>query len=282
MKKIAYLAIVALAFVACTSENGANQVVRIAVSLEEDQTNQTTQQRISAIDKGSTEDGHGIIDIKWEEGDKLYYDKTDLTKNVFEVESISEDGKNAIFVCSDFNGDYNFSLYYQGKDSPDFSNPTAKFFQTVNVNVGEDGNYEYSINNDYLIYSATDCKIGGDVNFEPDFTILGVQVNGTFNFDKYLAIGDDYKINAIYSKPNRSVDLTKAPIFYFVLPNDADFLQNKSIWVAQSSEDGLSLKHSLSSITLDPDCAKIIRLTLTELNEGEGSTTNERYKIAKL
>ena len=71
MKKIIYFVFAALALVACEPNNGATEKVRIGVSLDDNTQPTKGPQRISAID-GATE-----IEIKWEEGDVLYWDKGD-------------------------------------------------------------------------------------------------------------------------------------------------------------------------------------------------------------
>lgn len=250
MKRIIYTFVAALALVACTPDNGVSNKVRIAVSFEEEQQNSKGQQRISAVDNGS------IIEVKWEEEDLLYYEENESNK-FFSVANISNDGKIAIFECNDFKGDpQNFSLYY---------NTTRELSLTQTVELKEENNqYNYVLNPEYLSYVANNCKIGHGIHLEPNFMIFGVRLQGDINdFSESVVIGkafNDFE-GAYLSHFSDKVDLNNQPIYYFILPNDANFLQDKHVWF--NSGDRINNKSyalSLDGVTLDNKKAQIVTI----------------------
>lgn len=287
MKKIIYFVFAALVLVACEPNNGATEKVRIGVSLDDNTQPAKGPQRISAID-GATE-----IEIKWEEGDVLYYqlDGEGInTTNPFKL--ISGAGSRfAYFEHDAFVGmEKSFTLYYHGfgnpldeKDPtyPNFSEPMLPINQVISIN-SITGTSQ--INNDYLMYKATNCEVGKAINLEPQFTILGVQLFGTYTeFDECVTIGSSSEWGengtAYQCQPLTNMDLTNEPIYYIVLPLDYD-LSDKELRLAnQRGHHTSNQKLSLSSIKLNPMEAQIIGVDIANYNNSNGDAA--KYDIAK-
>lgn len=280
MKKIIYCLVAALALVACTPKNGADQVVRIGVSLDDNaQPNQKGQQRISAKDKGS------VIEILWEDEDVLYYqlDEKNIDKaNPFKL--ISGAGtRNAFFECENTPEDdlfnQKFTLYYNGAGTPGGEIPQE---QTGKAN---------EVNHNYLFYTAHNCTIESDINLEPNFALLGIKLINTSNeitsFDKSLSLGDWYTINEsvtegpdayIFTNIGGSINLESAPTYYFVLPNGYS-LNNKYIRIIRQKANHSSQPLQLPNVTLTSNSATII--TINVQPTGNPLDGNNAYLISK-
>ena len=270
MKKLTYFILFALALVACTPDRVVNNV-RISVSIEDKQQAFKGQQRISAVDNGD------VIDVKWEKGDVLYYDKSDKTK-VFQVVKIENDGKNAILECKDFTGNpNNFNLYYYGSDDVDFENP----MESKQIVIVEKGSYV--INNDYLKYTATNCKIGSGITLQPNFAILGVEVYGDYNevHNYTMRIGSNYGGNSDYLSIISEQVIGKNPIYYIVFPYENESIYSfgdKYLWLSHST-DGQQINSASNEISfnnnrpieLTPGEAQIIRIKVEKTNNSVGA-----------
>lgn len=289
MKKLVYTFVASLALVACTPNNGVSSKVRISVSFEDEQQPNTGQQRISAMDR--VLEGKRVIDVNWEDKDVLYWKKEGAieTQNPFKI--ISGVGtKNAFFENENFIGHKDvFTLYYHGASVPDFSNKAVK---TQSMKIDENGNI--IINNDYLMYTATNCKVGSSINLKPNFAILGVKINASEgivnnfnNNDIKLAIGSkpagsaSEEVDWICQISEKKGNATSF-IYYFVLPENSDYLfKTKLIWLTKD-KDGL---HPISNyvdfskeIDLIVGGAQIITLNV---QQGEGGAVAKEYKISK-
>ena len=277
MKKILYCLVAALALVACTPKNGADQVVRIGVSLDDNtQPNQKGQQRISAIDNGGDS-----IEINWQEDDVLYYqlDGRDIDKtNPFKL--ISGAGtKNAFFECENTPEDdlfnQKFTLYYNGAGNPGGEIPIDQYAEADTVN------------REYLFYSASNCEIERGINLEPNFALLGVQLttnDNLTNFQRHISIGDDFSYtgDAYICYLKSAVDLTTPKTFYFVLPDGYD-LSGKSIMLIRSRGNHSTNPNTplyLPNIKLHSDKATIITINLSRTENPEDG--NYAYTIAKV
>ena len=270
MKKIIYFVFAAMALVACEPNNGATEKVRIGVSLDDNTQPAKGPQRISAVD-GAVYDGVEYIEINWEKYDVLYYqlDGEGLnTENPFKI--ISGVGtKQAFFEC-DAMIDYNetFTLYYHGASTPDIENPIPQE-QFVTIKDGKS-----HINNDYLMYVATGCRVGYPIYLVPNYTLLGVMLTGddTPNGGEfYIAIVDkNSEYVAEYmckgqkivgeKTANITLDAEKPVVYYIVLPKDYS-LTNKLIRLVGTKEKNpLSFGVSLEKITLDVGTAQMIAL----------------------
>jgi hypothetical protein len=282
MKKIIYCFVAALALVACTPKNGADQVIRIGVSLDNDaQPNQKAQQRISAEDKGS------VIKILWEDKDVLYYQlegKGIDKDNPFKL--ISGAGtKNAFFeTTSGELASNTFTLYYNGAGNPGGEIPTSQ------------NNEANTVNDDYLFYTATNCKLESVIKLEPKFALLGVQLvsdqndnSAIQNFTENLVIGNSinsngfiYELNVAYLCTHEDpVDLLYgAATFYFVLPEGYS-LSGKYIGLAAATgaKHYTSKALQLPNITLDANQANIITINVHRTNEQ--ISTGFYYEISK-
>lgn len=289
MKKIVYFILFALALVACQPNNEAVQKVLIGVSLNEEQQPNKGQQRISAKDIGEK------IEIKWESNDVLYYKLNDGEVNLkspFKI--VSGIGEHtALFECEEMIGhDESFTLYYHGASVLDLSNPAVK---AQSIKIDKNGNI--IINNDYLMYTATNCKVGSSINLKPNFAILGVKIDATesivnnFNNNNNgikLAIGSKPKGSAeeevdwicqISEKEGNATSL----ICYFVLPENSDYsFENKLIWLTRNSEGLNPISNYVSfskEINLIAGRAKIITLNVQQ-GVGGNIVANE-YEISK-
>lgn len=280
MKRIIYTFVAALALVACTPVNGVSNKVRIAVSFEEEQQNSKGQQRISAVDKGGD-----IIDVNWEKEDVLYYqlegEENINTASYFELVS-GAGKKTAIFECNnpELLGK-SFTLNYHGlanpkglggkaPTDPDFSNPIPLDQECQYV----DG--ETIINNDYLVYKATDCQIGSGVKLTPQFALLGIMLTGTTeNFNKYVWVGNEDN-TAYFCNMNTSVSLTNSPIYYFVLPEGYD-LANKNIRLAHSRGHNACAALPLPNRKLNSNEALVLKINVEYINQ----STNNEYRISQ-
>lgn len=285
MKKIIYCLVAALALVACTPKNGADQVIRIGVSLDDDaQPNQKAQQRISAEDNGS------VIEILWEEDDVLYYQldgESINMNNPFKLISGAET-KNAFFECATNPDELigkKFNLYYNGAGHPDGVIPTSQ------------QNEANTVNHDYLFYTATDCKLESVIKLEPKFALFGVQlvvvsdqkdkdINDIKQFKQYLVLGNRRDSNGFIQKENveymcthvKSVNLNDVATFYFALPEEYN-LSGKYIGLVNGLENYTSQALQLPNITLDSNQAQIITIYVTR-NTGLLSDNNNAYKIS--
>lgn len=264
MKRLVYFIIFTLLLVACTPQNGVVNNVRISVSIDDKQQAYKGQSRISAVDQDD------VIDIKWEKGDVLYYDKNDKTK-VFHVVKIENDGKNALFECKDFTGNpNNFDLYYYGSDKVDFDNPmTSKQIVTA-----KDG--AYVINNDYLKYTAKNCRIGGGITLQPNFAILGVEVFGDYDeIHKFtMRIGSNYGGNSDYLSIISEQVIGKNPIYYIVFPYENESTYSfvaKYLWLSHHT-DGSYINSASTSIEFD-------KYPLIKLTQGDAQII--RIKVEK-
>ena len=294
MKKLIYTFVAALALVACTPDNGVSSKVRLAVSFEDEQQSTKGQQRISAVDNGS------IIEVKWEEGDVLYWDKGEgvKTSNPFQIVSgIGE--QTAFFECEEMIGhDESFTLYYHGASDPDFDNQVVK---TQSMKIDKNGNI--IINNDYLMYTATNCKVGSSINLKPNFAILGVKITSdnatdatTLFLNKKAVLGKQeeghytpYYVSTL-DKEYGATELTVAPIYYFVFPYDYEDMQKNnylvegmSLWFANETAEQeccnrLQFK-SPFTFNLVPGAAQIITVTVKQ-NTG-WSNKQDEYTIIK-
>lgn len=271
MKKIIYFVFAAMALVACEPNNGATEKVRIGVSLDDKTQPYKGPQRISAID-GATE-----IDINWGEDDVLYYQlhgQPINTDNPFKI--VSGVGKKQAFFECDAMIDYNdkFTLYYHGAaPTPNIANPIP---QEQFITILMDG--KTSINNDYLMYVATGCKVGYPIYLVPNYTLLGVMLTGDVTPNEgnfYIAIEDKNKeYVAEYmckgqkivdeKTANITLDAEKPVVYYIVLPKDYS-LTNKLIRLVGTREKNpLSFGVSLEKITLDVGTAQMIALHVEE------------------
>ena len=290
MKKLIYTFVAALALVACTPDNGVSNKVRISVSFEEEQQNTKGQQRISAEDKLIK--GKRVIDVNWEKGDVLYFQKEGEavdTDNPFQIVS-GVGTKHAFFENEEFiDFQSTFTLYYHGFGNPlDEKKPThPDFAQPLVPSIDQTCTITASgteINNDYLIYKATNCKVGEGIKLEPQFAILGVQLFGTYtSFDEYVTIGVGDEFNpegkAYQCNPSASIDLTKNPIYYIVLPLDYPINKKKIRLANQRGHHTSYDELSLELVTLDPTKAQIIGIDVTNYNNQ--SDDNAKYTIAK-
>lgn len=287
MKKIIYFVFAVLALVACEPNNGATEKVRIGVSLDDNTQPYKGQQRISAID-GATE-----IEINWEEGDVLYYQldgKAINTTDPFKL--VSGAGEKYAFFEHEAFSDMtaSFKLYYHGfgnplkEDNPtfpDFSKQMPPINQVISIN-SLTGTSQ--INNDYLMYKAINCEVGEDINLEPQFTILGVQLFGAYtNFDEYVTIGNSSEWGvdgtAYQCWSSENMDLTQAPIYYIVLPLDYD-LSDKELKLAnQRGHHTSNQTLPLAGIKLNPMQAQVIGIDITNYNNQEGD--GARYDIKR-
>ena len=272
MKKIIYCFVAALALIACTPKNGADQIVRIGVSLDDNaQPNQKGQQRITAIDNGGT-----VIEVKWKEGDVLYYqldgkgiDKTNPFKLISGAET-----KNAIFEC-EAPGDLisnSFTLYYSGAGTPGAE---------INKTQISSAN---TIDNKYLFYTASDCKIGKAIKLSPDFTLLGVQLITTPEEslipEGYISIGtnlEDIGDNSIYSCKIQGKDLKTAPIYYVVFPKNY-VLTGKQIGITNGPGHPFCNLLILPEIVSTPNNVQIITIKVTK---GNDDAVHTKYEITK-
>ncbi len=284
MKKIIYCLVAALALVACTPKNGADQVVRIGVSLDNNaQPNQKGQQRISAIDKGS------VIEILWEDKDVLYYqlDGENIDKaNPFKL--ISGAGtKNAFFECENTPEEnlfkQKFTLYYNGAGTPGGEIPK------------EQNGKANEVNHNYLFYTAHNCTIESDINLEPNFALLGIRLvkNGDkeiTSFKKSISIGKEY-ISPDHGTVTEGPDAyilqnigdvvnleEKAPVFYFVLPIGYN-LDDKYVRIIRNKGQHSSEPLKLPNYTLSSNEAAIITINIARTNTPEDG--NGAYIISK-
>lgn len=282
MKKVVYLIVIAaFALVACEPNNGIENKVSIGVSLDEGSQSSKGQQRISAIDNVDK------IDINWEEGDVLYYaaDESQIDNNKYFTLISGEDSKTAVFECNNFayKGEM-FNLYYHGLadplntqdngvKNPNFGNPiplnqecTLKNGKTV-------------INNDYLVYKGINCKIGRGIKLEPDFCIIGMQLQGEGDFSQHVAVGTDFEgeeNTTSYLCEMGTVNLANNPIYYFVLPANYS-LENNKIGLATSRGHNSSSPLDLPNNELKPGIAQIFKVKVTK-NPSQ-SSTNDEYII---
>lgn len=298
MKRIIYTFVAALALVACTPDNGVSNKVRIAVSFEDEQENTKGQQRISAVDKGGD-----VIDVNWEEGDVLYYQKEgeDIsTANPFEIVS-GVGTKHAFFENEDFIGFENtFTLYYHGASTLNFENNVAK---TQSAIINKFGQIE--INKGYLMYTATNCKIGSGITLKPNFAILGVKITSdnatdatTLALNKKAVLGKQeggsyipYYVSTLI-KEDGATELTVAPIYYFVFPYDYEDMQKNnylvegmSLWFANETAERECCNRLQfnSPFNLVPGAAQIITVTVKQNTEWVSGSSNvhEEYEIDK-
>lgn len=288
MKKIIYFVFAALALVACEPNNGATEKVRIGVSLDDNTQPAKGPQRISAID-GATE-----IDINWEKGDVLYYaaDVNSIDYSKYFTLISGEDSKTAVFECNDFafEGE-SFNLYYhgladplnvqqkeEGPTNPNFDSPIP-LDQTCTLNNGKT-----VINNDYLVYKGIGCKIGSGIKLNPDFSVVGIVLQGDGEFGSLVGIGTSFdnqdNTTSYLCEMSNSVNLSTSPIYYIVLPAHYDLSGNK-IRLATARGHNMSNELDLPSITLEPGVAQIFRIKLTR-KEGSQIGDNDAYFIAKV
>lgn len=293
MKKLIYTFVAALALVACTPDNGVSNKVRIAVSFEEEQQNPKGQQRISAKDKGGD-----VIEVNWEEGDVLYYqiegDGVNTT-NPFQIVS-GVGTKHAFFENEDFIGFENtFTLYYHGASTPKFENNVATTQSAIINKLGQ-----IEINNDYLMYTATNCKIGSGITLKPNFAILGVKITSdnatdatTLALNKKAVLGKEeegsytpYYVSTLI-KEDGATELNVAPIYYFVFPYDYEdmqknnYLEGMSLWFANetAAQECCNRLQFNSPFNLVPGAAQIITVTVKQ-NTGWLNKQDE-YTISK-
>lgn len=289
MKKILYFVFAALALVACEPNNGAIEKVRIGVSLDDNTQPAKGPQRISAID-GATD-----IDINWEKGDVLYYaaDVNSIVNYKYFTLISGEGSQTAVFECNDFEFEgESFNLYYhgladplgvQGEEAmnPNFTSPIPRD-QTCTLN----DNGKTVINNDYLVYKGIGCKIGSGIKLNPDFSLVGIILQGVGGFGSKVGIGTSFE-----SAQNTTswlcgmssgtvVDLANNPIYYIVLPANYDLTDHK-IRLATSRGHNMSNELDLPSVTLEPGVAQIFRIKLTR-KEGSQIGDNDAYSIAKV
>lgn len=291
MKKIIYFVFAALALVACEPNNGATEKVRIGVSLDDNTQPAKGPQRISAID-GATE-----IEIKWEEGDVLYWDKGDGidTKKTFKIVSgVGE--QTAFFECDAMIGSEEiFALYYHGATKPDIINPIPSKQQTI---INEEGKSQ--INNDYLMYSAFNCKIGKSICLNPQYTLLGVMLTGDVtpnNGAFYIAIAPDNiygsgdtqtptygYLCSVVNKLSQNLTLSETPVIcYIVLPIDYE-LKGKSIWLMEGGwgHPISSNRLQLDKIPLVPGVAQMIAINITHHTPGQNEPEWAKFEISKV
>ena len=282
MKKIIYCFVAALALVACTPKNGADQVIRIGVSLDDDaQPNQKAQQRITAVDGGGD-----FIEIKWGEDDVLYYQLDDNPINMnnpFKLISGAET-KNAFFECEknpvELIGQ-KFKLYYNGAGKPDGVIPTSQ------------ENEANTVNHDYLFYTATNCKLESVIKLEPKFALLGVQlvsnqenIEDIYSFNKYIAIRNTQNVDDGYvCKYYTPVNLEESsPIFYFVFPDGYTLTTDNYIQLLNTeNEHNANLRcckelFFTTTVTLNSNQATVIKINVERTNEGS-SVNYTSYSI---
>ena len=279
MKKFVYILVASLALVACTPKNGVSNKVRIAVSFEDEQQPNTGQQRISAVDR--VLEGKHVIDVKWEDKDVLYWNTGDGidgidTQNPFKIVS-GVDTKSAFFENEDFIGHKDvFTLYYHGAAEPYFENPLQKD-QVVTFN--ENG--EIVINNDYFMYTATNCKIGSAIKLEPNFAVLGVKIMGEATNLNHMA--GHYAILGEGKASNQNVYISceingatqkDELTYYYVIPYKGDEinLQGKYFWIANKNGQNEYSNEMLikNPCVLTPGVATIIELYLTKYDSDPG------------
>ncbi len=296
MKRIIYTFVAALALVACTPDNGVSNKVRIAVSFEDEQENTKGQQRISAVDEGGD-----IIKVKWEEEDVLYYQKEgeeDVnTANPFQIVS-GVGTRHAFFENEDFIGFENtFTLYYHGASTPDFDNNVATPQSAIINKFGQ-----IEINKGYLMYTATNCKIGSGITLKPNFAILGVKITSdnatdatTLALNKKAVLGKEegghytpYYVSTLdKDKEDGATELTVAPIYYFVFPYDYEdmqknnYLEGMSLWFANetAAQECCNRLQFNSPFNLVPGAAQII--TVIVKRNTEWVNVHEEYEIDK-
>lgn len=254
MKKVLYFVFAAMALVACEPNNGATEKVRIGVSLDDNTQPAKGPQRISAVD------GVDEIVVNWEEGDKLYYtvgEENPGDNAPFEIIS-GWNSPSAFFECAQFNLDNldkNMNWYYNG--CANFVNPFV-LDQTVTI-----VDNKTKINNDYLLYTAKNQKIG-TFQLLPDFKLIGVALTGTANTTIHVVIGptsahqlgSSADWNQMYTcrlvdsygqRQNVQLDSTVPTTFYLVLPSDYNF-EGKSVWLAYDRGHNISTKIELDAI----------------------------------
>lgn len=282
MKKVVYFLFAAFVLVACEPENIGNRV-RIGVSLDEKAQPNKGQQRISAID-GTTD-----IEINWEKDDKLYYTLSNESPNSntpFEIIS-GWDTKSAFFECANFDSELlNKSLnwYYNGANEF-MINPFVKS-QSITIKDGKT-----NINNDYLLYTANNQKIG-TIQLKPAFKLLGIALTGDSEIQKtiHAVVGptdehgkgesgnwtDIYSCNLVDDKgilQMVQLDITTPITFYIVLPYDYDFT-GKSVWLSYARKHNISTNIALDEIQqLSEEKlgeALILNINVTD-NPGTGS-----------
>ena len=288
MKKILYFVFAALALVACEPNNGATEKVRIGVSLDDNTQPAKGPQRISAVD------GTEEIVIQWEKGDVLYYAKdvnSIANKKYFTLIS-GERSQTAVFECDNFEFDgESFNLYYhgladplnvqqKGATNPNFASPIP-LDQTCTLNNGKT-----VINNDYLVYKGVNCKIGNGIKLNPDFSLVGIILQGEGEFSSKVGVGTSFEVvqnttSWLCGMSNGTVvNLANDPIYYIVLPANHD-LTNHKIRLVSSRGHNISNELDLPSVTLEPGVAQIFRIKLTR-KEGTQIGANDAYSIAKV
>ena len=275
MKKLVYTFVASLALVACTPNNGVSSKVRISVSFEDEQQSNKGQQRISAVDR--VLDGKHVIDVNWQTKDMLYYQigNGEINRTSPFVIVSGAGTKNAIFESDNLSlKNEKFNLYY-GTEIP--------ITQTIEI----DNDNHTHIDPAVLLYKSSDCEIGKTTQFAPQFALLGVQLYGTEEkFDENVCMGNSSQMNNVNAsdvyvielKTSTSVNLTKNPIYYFVLPLNYDFT-GKSIWLAEKkghpsinvNTGFLTFNHQ---IELDSNVAQIIRISVNK-------TSDANYEITK-
>lgn len=281
MKKIVYIFVAALLMVACKPNNEVvDGKVRLTVSMDDNQSNKS-QQRISAIDNGSA------IDLTWEEDDVLtaYDGTTGDTIGTFTL--IKGAGtKIAVFESDNFNGaPENFTLIYQGEE---YKDKQLAMVQTVTM-TEKDGNRTYQLDKDkkYLKLEAKNCKIGGGIQMQPCFSLLGVQLKSkescVFTGSVYLG-----KVSPYCASTIGSIDLKGGGIYYYVFPNDlaedtkTNFLGVGSRIFLNEGEGGDASNPNAiilsKAIELNPYQATIVTLWVTKNNSGTGQ---ERYTLSR-
>ena len=280
MKKFVYIFVASLALVACTPKNGVSNKVRIAVSFEDEQQPNTGQQRISAVDR--VLEGKHVIDVNWEDKDVLYWNTGDAidTQNPFKIVS-GVGTKSAFFENESFIGHKDkFALYYHGAAEPNFENPLQKD-QVVTFNKYG----EIVINNDYFMYTATNCKIGSAIKLEPNFAVLGVKIKGEATNLNHMAghyaiLGEGKVSNQnvyISCKINGATQKDELT-YYYVIPYKGDEinLQGKYFWIAnQNGKNEYSNEMFIkNSCVLTPGVATIIELYLTKYNSNPEQVAN--------
>lgn len=288
MKKLIYTFVAALTLVACTPDNGVSSKVRLAVSFEDEQQSTKGQQRISAVDNGS------IIEVKWEEGDVLYWNKGEgvNTSNPFQIVSgIGE--QTAFFECETMIGSKDkFTLYYNGATT--FSENPISDNQKSTIKNGYT-----SINNDYLLYIAENCEVGKTITLKPQFQLLGIMVKKdnsitenfvpsiviapTGNYNNSATTRPEYGYICSVGTYNTNQEFTPTALsndfitYYIVLPTDYN-IQDKEIWLTTEGwGHPCSTNKSLEKVSLSVDKATIIALNVSKNLESTGITNI--YKI---